>query len=108
LTPSPFSSTNISVHGEGIPNVVMEYMALQKPVIATYCPGTMEIVNDGYTGFLIEPRDPGKLADKINYLLNNVALAESMGRNGSEKLYQEFSLPVMGENLLKLYQSLAQ
>ena len=52
--------TNQDVHGEGISNSIMEYMALGKPVIATDGGGTKELIVDGKTGFLVQPKSPDK------------------------------------------------
>ncbi|MBE0655550.1 MAG: glycosyltransferase, partial [Bacteroidales bacterium] len=43
---------------EGISNSILEYMGLGKPVIATEGRGTSEIVQDGLTGFLVQPENP--------------------------------------------------
>ena len=96
-------TTNTRVHGEGIPNVVMEYMALKKPVIATDCGGNRELIEDNQTGFLINAEEPDQLEEKILLLLENQELFEQFGQNGYEKLKNEFNLEVMGENFLQLY-----
>lgn len=99
-------ATNIRTHGEGIPNAVMEYMALKKPVIVTDCGGNRELVEDNHTGFLVETENPAQMAEKISLLLDNKALAAELGQNGYEKLTNEFSLDVMGNSFLKLYRKL--
>ncbi len=99
-------TTNIQTHGEGIPNAVMEYMALQKPVIVTACGGNRELVDDHHTGFLVEAENPARMAEKISFLLNNKSIAAEFGQNGYKKLKKEFSLDVMGNSFLKLYTKL--
>ncbi len=99
-------STNISTHGEGIPNAVMEYMSLKKPVIVTDCGGNRELVDDNYTGFLVKAQDSKQMANKILLLLDNKTLATSFGNNGRNKLIKEFNLNVMGEAFLNLYRVL--
>ena len=101
-------TTNTRVHGEGIPNVVMEYMALKKAVIVTDCGGNRELVEDKRTGFLVEPLKPLQLQDKISLLLDKEGLAERFGLNGYQKLKKEFSLSRMGEELTKLYRFLSK
>jgi glycosyltransferase involved in cell wall biosynthesis len=100
-------TTNTRVHGEGIPNVVMECMALKKPVIVTDCGGNKELVEDNLTGFLVEPENPIQLANKIFLLLDNDTLALKLGLNGYKKLVKEFSLDVMGNEILNLYRKLS-
>jgi glycosyltransferase involved in cell wall biosynthesis len=85
----------------------MEYMALGKAVIATGGGGTPEIVVDGETGFLIPPRSPEILAEKIIYLLENKDLCKSMGIKGRQRVLEEFSMKNMMEGHLDLYRSVA-
>jgi len=59
-----------SVEAEALPTVVMEAMALGKPVAATRLGGTEEIIEDGRTGRLVPPGDPQALADALADLLN--------------------------------------
>jgi glycosyltransferase involved in cell wall biosynthesis len=96
-------ATNTRVIGEGIPNAVMEYMALKKPVIVTDCGGNRELVEDKITGYLVAPENPILLSQKILFLLENGDLAVQFGLNGYKKLIQEFNLQKMGNNFLKVY-----
>ena len=66
-------------------------MAAGIPVVATEAGGNKELVDDGYTGFLIPPNDHIKLANKILLLLQNKELAEKMGKNGKKKVYEKYS-----------------
>ncbi|MGI9551751.1 MAG: glycosyltransferase [Aurantibacter sp.] len=99
-------STNIEVHGEGISNSIMEYMALGKPVIATEGGGTNEIVLDGETGFLVPAKSPEIMANKMLELLENSGKAEQMGRAGQNHIRDHFNLAKMTLEYLKLYQRL--
>lgn len=93
----------LSTFTEGISNSIMEYMALKKPVIATKGGGTSELVIDGETGFLIEPKNPGQLAEKIEYLLLNPEIALRMGNKGKERIVREFNLKKMVDETYNLY-----
>jgi glycosyltransferase involved in cell wall biosynthesis len=75
------SSTN-----EGFPNVIYEAMAMGRPVISTNVGSIQDIIKDGYNGFLVEPKNPEQLAEKIIYVLKNPAIAKEMGRNGKETI----------------------
>ena len=75
------SSTN-----EGFPNVIYEAMAMSLPVISTKIGGIQDIIKDRYNGFLVEPKNPEQLAEKIIYLLENPAIAKAMGRNGKDTI----------------------
>ena len=95
--------SNPDIHGEGISNSIMEYMALGKPVIASIGGGTSEIVLDGETGFLIEPKNPKQLAERIDYLLSNQTVAKKMGESGRKRIQQHFSLDKMVNETYNLY-----
>jgi glycosyltransferase involved in cell wall biosynthesis len=94
--------TNAKVHGEGISNSIIEYMALGKPVIATRGGGTSEAVADGRNGYLINPEDPEQLAEKITLLLNDIPLRETLGRYGKEIAREKFDLA----NMTKQYEAI--
>jgi glycosyltransferase involved in cell wall biosynthesis len=85
----------LSTFSEGVSNAILEYMALGKPVIATYGGGTNEIIRDNDTGFLISPSNPEELAQKIEILLNDEALANKMGLAGKERIKKSFSIEKM-------------
>lgn len=100
-------ATNTKVHGEGISNSILEYMALGKPVIATEGGGTNEIVVDGITGFLVKAANPQEIADKIDILLNDISLSSKMGNAGRERIQEHFSIDSMIDNYISVYQSLS-
>lgn len=96
-------ATNTKVHGEGISNSILEYMALGKPVVATRGGGTNEIVLDGTTGFLVNGSSAAELAKKIDTLLNDDSLRAKMGKAGEERIRLHFSIDKMIDNYLSLY-----
>lgn len=93
----------LSTFTEGISNSILEYMALGKPVIATKGGGTMEIVKDKQTGFLIEPSNPEELAGKVEVLLNEPLLRMKMGSAGKERIMKEFSIDQMVNKYIERY-----
>ncbi len=99
-------STNNDVHGEGISNSIMEYMALGKPVIATEGGGTNEILLDGKTGFLVPPKSSQILANKILELIENPGKAQQMGNAGRNRIDEHFNLEKMTSVYLQLYNML--
>ena len=96
-------ATNTSVHGEGISNSVMEYMALGKPVVATECDGTLELVLDGKTGFLVSTGNAKIMCMRLNQLLEDKKLSAKMGNTGKERIYNNFSLNKMAKSYINLY-----
>ena len=75
---------------EGMPLVVLEAMAMAKPVVATRIRGCREVVVDGETGLLVPPRDVTALADAIVRLLSDKELARRMGVAGRKRVEQRF------------------
>ena len=96
--------TNKEAHGEGIPNAVMEYMALGKPVIATDAGGTKELVVDKVTGFLLKENNPDEIIEKILYLIDNPDVAMKMGEEGKKRIVAEFNLDKMTKEYVELYE----
>lgn len=98
--------TNTKVHGEGISNSIIEYMALKKPVIATRGGGTNEIVIDNQNGFVIEPGNSDQLNEKILLLMREPELANKLGEQGWKMVESKFKLEKMTNHFLKLYYDL--
>ncbi len=68
---------------EGLPNAMLEAMALGLPVVATDCPpgGPRSVITHGENGLLIPVGDEQALADSINQLIENPELAAKLGEN---------------------------
>lgn len=67
-----------SLH-EGLPLSLLEAMALGRPVVATRVGGITAVVEDGASGFVVDPRDVDALAARISTLLEDPALRRRMG-----------------------------
>jgi glycosyltransferase involved in cell wall biosynthesis len=91
---------------EGGPLSVMEYMAAGRPVVATRVGGLPELVRDGETGVLVDPRDPDALADAAGSLLGDPALRERLGERGREVQRAEYDIDVWAGRLERLYADL--
>jgi glycosyltransferase involved in cell wall biosynthesis len=77
---------------EGLPRVLLEASAMEKPVIATNVPGCRQVVDDGSSGLLCKARSARALADAIIAMIDLPAEARSqMGRRGRLKMEREFS-----------------
>ncbi|MCZ6777325.1 MAG: glycosyltransferase [Acidobacteria bacterium] len=77
---------------EGSSRTLLEAMALGRPVVATSAGGNPEIVEDGVSGFLVPPRDPGALLEALRTLVAEPELCSRFGRAGRERIEESFSL----------------
>ena len=77
---------------EGFGRVLLEAMALGKPVIATAVGASPEVVEDGVTGVLVPPEDPTALARAIGALVGDPARQRQLGAAGRRRAEQRFSL----------------
>lgn len=84
---------------EGMPNVVMEAMAMKKPVIATDVNGNRELMVEGQTGIIIPPKNPIALATAIGSIIDNPGKLEQFGNAGYERVMREFAMAEMIKKL---------
>jgi glycosyltransferase involved in cell wall biosynthesis len=85
----------LSSLSEGFSNVLLEYMACAKPVVATDVGGNKEAVIDGKTGILVPSGNAQSLAEAINAFLGNREIALKWGLAGRRRVEEEFSLKRM-------------
>ena len=90
-------------HSEGFSNSLLEYMACAKPVVATRVGGNPEAVEDNVTGYLVPPRNPDVLAEKVIFLLRSESLRLEMGSAGRKRVLREFGVEGMVEKYEQLY-----
>ena len=88
---------------EGLPMVVLEAMALGRPIVATPVGGTPELVDDGETGLLVPPRDPAALADALRRLLADDALRRTLGENARRRVEERFTADATAREVLAIY-----
>lgn len=84
--------------------VVLEAMASGTPVVCSRLGGLPEIVQDGVTGFLVEPGNVEELRERLSELLGNQSLARRMGRNARELVLERFTWRACAERCLSAYQ----
>lgn len=87
---------------EGLPRVIMEAMALGKPVVGSNVGGIPELIKDGETGFLFEVGNSNELAGKLRALLDNKELAIKMGQKGREFVKNKFSNEKYIQNYIQM------
>ena len=88
---------------EGLPRVFLEAWASGKPVVATDVDGARESIIDGKNGFLVEPDDLNRMAERVVWLIKNRDSAQKMGQEGRNTLYPSFDIDCMVKDIEKLY-----
>lgn len=96
-------TTVLSSFHEGTPNVLLESMACEVPVVATDVSDNAYIVPDGKVGFIVPLGSPDILADRISRLLSDDDLRRTMGRQARAWVAQEFSCTQLARKTEDLY-----
>lgn len=94
-----------SLH-EGIPMVLLEALALSRPVVASRVGGIPEVIEHGVSGLLVEPGDPTALHGALNKLMQDQSYADRLGQCGRKMVEQEYSATLMVRRTAELYSSL--
>ncbi len=85
---------------DGIPNVVLEAMALGRPVIGSQLSGIPEVVEPGKTGLLVPPGDAGALAEAMAWLGRHRRAARRFGQAGRARIERDFDVRQNGARML--------
>ncbi len=89
---------------EGLPKSLLEAASCELPLIATDVPGCREICKDDFNGILIPKKNSRLLSDAIEKLLKNKSLITTYGQNGRRLVKEKFSLQIVSNQFLKIYQ----
>lgn len=88
---------------QGLGTIMLEAMALGKPVIATGVGGVYSAVHDNVTGLVIPPSNSRRLAERIQELLSDPVRARSLGESGRRLVQDEFSVKKMVQETVDIY-----
>lgn len=88
---------------EGFGLTAAEAMAAELPVVGSRVDGLAEVIEDGVTGYLVEPSDSPALANALLKLLSNPDQASEFGLRGRDRVMEYFSLGRFGESMLGFY-----
>jgi len=97
-----------SVDGDTIPQVLMQALAMELPVISTTVGSIPDVVREGVTGFVVPPRDADALAERILTVLGDPALRAAVGRRGRALVEREYSLSRMLDRLEAVYEKVGR
>lgn len=83
--------------------VLVEAMAMERPVVATAAGGVPEVVEEKVTALLVPPGDAGALAGAIQTLLNDPVRARAMGQAGRRRVEEQYTLRRHAEQIEAVY-----
>lgn len=92
-----------SIRPEPFGRVLLEAMALSKPVVASRAGGVPEIIVDGQSGLLFEPGDAAALTAALSRVLGDAATAARLGAAGHARLLEEFSISAHVQRVQEVY-----
>ncbi|MFS0614940.1 glycosyltransferase family 4 protein [Lederbergia ruris] len=94
----------LSSNYEGMPNALMEAMAIGLPCISTNCPtGPSDLINNGYDGILIEVGNKSALENQILDLIENPDKGIVLGKRARENIIHNFNIDVSTNKLKRLF-----
>ncbi|HWY31076.1 MAG TPA: glycosyltransferase family 4 protein, partial [Candidatus Acidoferrum sp.] len=93
---------------EGFPNVILEAMAAELPVISTPAGDASRIVQDGGTGYIVEYDDIQGMAGRMIQLAQAPALRKSLGEAGRKRVEQEYNHESLADRLMEVFQRFAR
>lgn len=98
----------LSSLSEGFPMGCLEALSCRVPIVASNVGGVPEMLADGETALLVEPRTAEAMADRIERLLGDHDLCESLSEAGFRTVRERFSKEKMIEEITEVYEDAAQ
>lgn len=95
-----------SIRDEGVPQVILQALALGRAVVASDVGGIRQVVQDNVTGLLVPAEDPQALGTAVARLLDDPDLAASLGGAGRRMVHLSYGVERMGEAMEAVYRSL--
>ena len=95
-------------HREGSPNVLLEAMAAEVPVVATAVGGVPEIVENETSALLVPPNDPSAMATAIDRLLTDFELGSRMKKNSQALIGKNHSPVLYAKSLIQTYRNVIE
>ncbi len=92
-----------SYANEGVPQAIMQAMAMGLPVVSTPVGSIAEVVADGETGLLVPPRDSGALRAALARLAGDPALCRRLGEAGAARAGERFADGLMLDRMEAIF-----
>ena len=97
-----------SLYKEGLPNVILEAMSMNLPVVSSRLAGVPEVVKNGETGFMVEPGNKDELTEAIVKLCSDVVVLKQIGDNGRRMMEEKFDKQVQFEEFLQYFYKITE
>ncbi|MBI4308890.1 MAG: GT4 family glycosyltransferase PelF, partial [Candidatus Omnitrophica bacterium] len=97
-----------TVTQEAFGRVILEAQAAGVPVVATKVGGVVEIIDDGDTGLLVMPKDPGAMAKAVLRLLGDRILAQKIVEQAQKRIDERYTIKHMAEATCEVYKEILQ
>jgi glycosyltransferase involved in cell wall biosynthesis len=91
---------------EPFSNAVLEAMAMEKPLILSRTLGNIEAVEEGKSGFFVEPNDIPALARSVRYLYGSPEMREKLGKSALKRVRELFTEEIMMRQMEEVWTGL--
>jgi glycosyltransferase involved in cell wall biosynthesis len=95
-----------SYSNEGVPQSLLQALAMARPVLGTTVGGIPEVIVEGETGLLVPPREARRLAQAMGRLMADPDYREELGRRGRELVMERFTIEMMAAEIEAVYEVL--
>jgi glycosyltransferase involved in cell wall biosynthesis len=92
-----------SYANEGVPQALLQALAMERPVVATNIGGIPEVIDDRVHGLLCEPQNPAELAADILEILRKPEYGKKLAQVGRKRVVETYSLERMVDRLELVY-----
>lgn len=97
----------LSSRAEGMPNSLMEAMAIGLPCISTNCPtGPADLISDGINGYLVPVNNEKELTSAINKIIDNADFSIEMGKEARKSIINRYNSEVCAKELMKFLENI--
>ena len=97
-----------SIYKEGLPNVLLEAMSMEVPVVSSKMAGVPEIIEDGKTGYMVEPGKSDQLAGAIIKLWSDPIAYKKIRKSGRELMETNFDKDIQFTKFLEYFHQITE